>query len=143
MTAPDPGHARDGANRDRRSKRWRTIIEAERADAATHVQRRRSELEHLAESTDIQGRDDEHDPDGSTAAFSHSMMVGLLATAERRLEEADAALGRLARGTYGRCATCDTPLTDERLAAVPTAQDCIGCAAQRARPRRLRRPSQA
>lgn len=121
--------------------RWRRIVEAERADAATHVLRRRSELDHLADSTDIDGRDDEHDPDGSTAAFSHSMMVGLLATAERRLEEADAALGRLAGGTYGRCATCDAPLTEERLAALPTARDCVGCARGNDRHGRLRNRS--
>ncbi|GAC1532773.1 MAG: hypothetical protein NVS3B12_11180 [Acidimicrobiales bacterium] len=141
MTAPDPTLPEDGVTLDGRAERWRRTVEAERADAATHVLHRRFELEHLAESTDIEGRDDEHDPDGSTAAFSHSMTAGLLATAERRLEEADAALGRLDAGTYGRCATCDAPLDEERLAALPTTRDCVGCARGNDRRGRLRNRS--
>lgn len=44
------------------------------------------------------------------------------------LEAIDAALGRIAAGTYGECARCGETIPDERLRAEPTAPSCIGCA---------------
>lgn len=46
---------------------------------------------------------------------------------ERLLDEVEAALGRLDDGTYGRCSSCNSPITDERLAASPTAARCATC----------------
>ncbi|GAC1592619.1 MAG: hypothetical protein NVS3B21_12520 [Acidimicrobiales bacterium] len=139
MRATDPQPSNDGVTQTQGGERWRQVVEAERADAAMHVEDRRAELDSLAETTDVDGRDDEHDPDGSTAAFTHSMTVGLLATARRRLDDAHAALGRLDAGTYGRCATCDAPITEARLNALPTALECAGCAAANGRSAGLRR----
>jgi DnaK suppressor protein len=48
----------------------------------------------------------------------------VLRSAEAALDEVDAALGRLADGTYGICASCGMPIPDEELAAVPTARSC-------------------
>jgi DnaK suppressor protein len=42
------------------------------------------------------------------------------------LDEVDAALGRLAEGTYGTCAVCGEPIPDEELATLPTARACAG-----------------
>ena len=139
MSSTEPQPLKLGLTDVQYGARWRPLVEAECADAATHVRRRRAELDHLAETTDIEGRDDEHDPDGATAAFSHSMTVGLLATAQRRLDEADAARCRLDAGTYGRCATCNGAITDERLVALPTARECVSCAANVRPARPLRR----
>ena len=44
----------------------------------------------------------------------------------------DAALGRIADGSYGECARCGERISDERLRAEPTAAVCIGCATARA-----------
>ncbi len=41
----------------------------------------------------------------------------------------NAALTRIAAGTYGVCANCGCTIPAARLAAVPTATTCIACAA--------------
>jgi sigma-B regulation protein RsbU (phosphoserine phosphatase) len=41
------------------------------------------------------------------------------------LTEVDAALGRLAAGTFGRCETCGDPIESERLLADPTLRFCL------------------
>ena len=48
----------------------------------------------------------------------------LLAAAEQVLDDVDGALARLQDGTYGRCEVCNDGITDDRLAAVPTARTC-------------------
>ena len=40
----------------------------------------------------------------------------------------DAALDRIEAGSYGTCAKCGDPISDERLQAVPTAALCRNCA---------------
>ncbi len=69
--------------------------------------------------------DDEHDPEGATIAFERSQAAALRAAAERRLVEIDAALHRVAAGTYGVCAVCGEPIPAARLAARPFATRCI------------------
>lgn len=41
----------------------------------------------------------------------------------------DAALGRIAAGTYGQCAVCGGEIASARLEAMPTATRCVACAA--------------
>jgi RNA polymerase-binding transcription factor DksA len=48
----------------------------------------------------------------------------VLGDAETALDQVDAALGRLADGSYGVCATCGERIADERLAAEPTTEAC-------------------
>lgn len=43
------------------------------------------------------------------------------------LREVDAALARLAAGTYGVCVSCRTPITEDRLEAEPMAPLCRRC----------------
>jgi RNA polymerase-binding transcription factor DksA len=44
------------------------------------------------------------------------------------LRRIDAALDRIEAGSYGTCAKCGDPISDERLQAVPTAALCRNCA---------------
>lgn len=39
----------------------------------------------------------------------------------------EAALQRMDRGTYGRCVTCDAPITVERLEILPAVALCMTC----------------
>ena len=48
----------------------------------------------------------------------------------RELREIEAAQGRLAAGTYGRCTDCGTEIDVARLTAYPTATRCVRCEAQ-------------
>lgn len=54
----------------------------------------------------------------------------LQAVENRELGEVDAALERLARGTYGGCERCSQPIGQLRLRAVPEARLCMVCAAR-------------
>ena len=56
------------------------------------------------------------------------------------LEQINDALERIDNGTYGRCASCDTGIPEERLEAVPYAMYCVRCAEEQDgnRPRVMR-----
>lgn len=45
----------------------------------------------------------------------------------QRLREAQAALHRIAEGTYGVCRACEEAINPKRLAALPWATLCIRC----------------
>ena len=51
-------------------------------------------------------------------------------TLRQEAGDIERALGRLASGDYGRCAACGEPIDPARLAALPTASLCIGCASR-------------
>ncbi|WP_375485325.1 TraR/DksA family transcriptional regulator [uncultured Jatrophihabitans sp.] len=76
--------------------------------------------------------DDEHDPEGATIGFERAQSVGSLRAAEAALAEVDAAVERVADGTYGRCVTCGRPIGDARLEARPATPYCIDHARVRA-----------
>lgn len=50
---------------------------------------------------------------------------------QQRLNQVNAALTRLKRGTFGFCDRCDQRVAAVRLAAVPTTTLCRSCAARR------------
>ena len=75
--------------------------------------------------------DDEHDPEGSTIAFERSQVGALARQARERLVEIDAALARVADGTYGTCEACGRAIPAERMEARPTARTCVGCTGTR------------
>src|SRR5438270_9899856 len=52
-----------------------------------------------------------------------SLAEGLVET----LHEVDAALGRIAKGTYGSCESCGAQIPPERLDARPVARLCLDC----------------
>jgi RNA polymerase-binding transcription factor len=85
----------------------------------------------VAASGPAAGSDDEHDPEGATVAFERQHLAALLDQAREQVAQVDAALGRLADGSYGTCVVCGEPIGPDRLAARPTAVNCIRCAARR------------
>jgi RNA polymerase-binding protein DksA len=69
---------------------------------------------------------------GSQAAaasqvFEQQRDLALRDRAERALAGVDAAIARLAEGTYGACTSCGRPISPERLEALPWAAHCIDC----------------
>lgn len=57
-------------------------------------------------------------------------VLGALDDAGRReLAAIRAALSRMDAGTYGICRRCGEPIAPQRLRALPTALDCVACAA--------------
>ena len=77
------------------------------------------------------GTDDEHDPEGATLAYERQHVAALADAAREDLAEIQAALARLADGSYGTCQACGQQISPERLSARPAARTCVGC-----RPRR-------
>ena len=69
--------------------------------------------------------DDEHDPEGATIAFERSQVDALVRQAREHLAAIDAALAKVAAGTYGLCEVCGEPIPDGRLEARPTARTCV------------------
>ncbi len=105
------------------------LLGAERERTVAGLEDLRRELVALAEST-AEGPDDEHDAEGSTVGYERARVAGLLARAETRLAALDAALARVANGTYRTCTRCGGPIADQRLASLPETQVCVTCAAR-------------
>jgi DnaK suppressor protein len=89
------------------------------------------EFSGIVDSAGSAGADDEHDPEGATIAFERQHVAALAAQARARLAQIDAALRRLAAGSYGRCEACGQPIAAARLTARPETATCITCAARR------------
>jgi RNA polymerase-binding transcription factor DksA len=105
-------------------------LAAERAGALERIAALERELLAIMDSGSA-GADDEHDPEGATLAFERQHVAALLSQARQQLARIDAAVSRLAEGTFGRCVTCGQPIGAARLAARPVSSTCIGCASRR------------
>jgi len=79
------------------------------------IQGRRDEQADALSDVDMAGRDDEHDPDGVTAAFEHALRTGLVTSAEQELRQLERAVARALNGTYGVCKECGSAIAEERL----------------------------
>ena len=77
--------------------------------------------------------DDEHDPEGQTIAYERSQLSALAAQVRHDIAEVEAALARMAAGTYGTCEVCHRSIPPARLDARPTARTCVEHAPQRPR----------
>jgi DnaK suppressor protein len=77
------------------------------------------------ESGDLATGPGDHLADNATDTYMRELDQGLEENAERLLAEIEAALGRIADGTYGTCSVCGRQIEPERLEAVPYASLCI------------------
>lgn len=106
----------------------RELLEAERAEAVRRLAGLTGQFDEVVAASRDTNADDEHDPEGATIAFERSQLAALVAQVRERLAEVEAALERLARGTYGTCEVCGRPIAPARLEVRPTARTCVGCA---------------
>jgi DnaK suppressor protein len=81
-------------------------LAAERADTVERLSGLEREHRGIIESADAAGTDDEHDPEGATIAFERQHVAALLSQAREHLRQIDAAMRKLAEGSYGRCERC-------------------------------------
>jgi DnaK suppressor protein len=65
--------------------------------------------------------------DIATDAAEQELDLALGQMERARLVEVEAALRRLARGTFGRCERCGRPIERARLLAVPWTRRCLAC----------------
>ncbi|HME43223.1 MAG TPA: TraR/DksA family transcriptional regulator [Syntrophorhabdales bacterium] len=65
--------------------------------------------------------------DAASNAYNADILMSLSDNDLTLLKEIDAALDKLASGTYGVCEDCEEPITEKRLEANPVARYCINC----------------
>lgn len=82
----------------------------------------------IVEATSDVAVDDEHDPEGHTIAWERQQVAALRTEAKAALVAIEAAEARLDDGTYGTCTGCGSPISAERLEALPAAATCVTCA---------------
>jgi DnaK suppressor protein len=110
--------------------RIRDVLRLERAATLARIQALQADLDGIVSASANANSDDEHDPEGSTIAYERAQTAALLASAQANTEELDLALARLSAGNYSICERCHSPISAERLAALPTGRTCIDCAAR-------------
>ena len=96
-----------------------------RVETLARIASLEARLAGIVDTASVSSGDDEHDPEGQTVAYDRAEAQALLAGARRDLVEVDAALARVAAGTYGVCEVCGEPITPERLEARPAARRCL------------------
>jgi RNA polymerase-binding protein DksA len=73
----------------------------------------------------VSGSADQHMGDMATATYDRELDYSLEENSEQVLGQIDAALKRIEDGTFGVCRTCGKQITQERLEAMPWADQCI------------------
>ena len=106
----------------------RELLAAQRHRALQRLASLTHDFDDVVAASRDANADDEHDPEGATIAFERSQVTALAQQIRSQLAEIDAALDRLATGTYGLCDRCAQPIAPARLEARPTARTCIDCA---------------
>ncbi|MDT0168830.1 TraR/DksA C4-type zinc finger protein [Pseudarthrobacter sp. BRE9] len=106
-------------------ERFRTLLEEERARRGALLPALRADIDAANSARQDSNVDDEHDPEGATIAFELSQASALLKQSSAGLDQIEAALARLAAGTYGICAICGQPIAEGRLEARPWTPFCI------------------
>jgi DnaK suppressor protein len=107
---------------------FRTRLEEERdrlkhAVSFLHDDNRETIEEELGEISG--GGTDNHLADTASATYDRELDEGLEEGAQQTLDEIEAALARIADGSYGTCEVCGEPIGAERLSAIPWARLCI------------------
>jgi DnaK suppressor protein len=106
----------------------RGLLTAERNNYTRQAEELRAQAEALAlehEPGDVQF--DEEGGEGGTANVDRELDLHLSAQAQAAIEEIDAALVKIAEGTYGFCESCGNPVPKARLEALPHARLCVSC----------------
>jgi RNA polymerase-binding protein DksA len=111
---------------------FRTELENERQRLVAALETVNHKASLVDETGDLSTGPD-HLGDQATETFLRELDGGLEENAEHLIGEIDAALGRIEKGTYGVCAGCGKPISEERLEAVPYATLCIDDARKRGR----------
>ena len=104
---------------------FRRVLESERDRLLHAVRAVHHDGSLLEETGDLAIGSGDHIADSATETYLREIDGGLEENAEHLLVEIDAALGRLADGSYGLCSVCGRPIGEERLEAVPYATLCI------------------
>jgi RNA polymerase-binding transcription factor DksA len=104
------------------------VLEQERRATLERLATMGANFDQVVAASRDSNADDEHDPEGATIAFERSQLDAVVKQARIHLAEIDAAIARIADGSYGVCEVCGEPIPEGRLIARPTARTCVACA---------------
>jgi RNA polymerase-binding transcription factor DksA len=107
------------------------LLEAERQQTLRRLTSLTGDFNEVVAASYDANADDEHDPEGATIAFERSQVAALVQQIQAHLAEVEAAIERVADGSYGICERCGQPIATARLEARLTARTCIACASAR------------
>lgn len=82
-------------------------------------------VEELANAGDEALSYDENFADSGQVAAEQGENQALSASLRDQLDDVERALAKLDDGTYGRCETCDQPISEARLEVMPAARFCM------------------
>ncbi len=88
----------------------------------------------LAQDVDSRGEDttpSQHPADVASDLYAREELIVDELKLAAEVEEIEAALGRIAAGTYGKCVDCGAAIDPARLEARPQAARCIACQRRR------------
>jgi len=91
----------------------------------TALRAERRSLLGEVDDTPLDHEDAADDPGALLAARGE--LSALAQQTTEQLTAIDRALEQIEAGAYGICVTCEQPIPGERLEAVPTAVQCVGC----------------
>ncbi len=107
----------------------------DREDVASTLDKERSTVLHQLhelganDAGELTGEVDFGDAfaDAGAATAERTETIGIVESLTRRLAEVDAALVKLAEGTFGVCAACGNDIEADRLDYRPTSIKCVSC----------------
>lgn len=101
------------------------LFERLRGELTTEQVHLTSQLNELDETGGSAGFADEGFADSAQVTAEQGESRMLAAELRRELDDVEAAIARLAEGTYGACVVCGSEIPDERLEAMPATRWCI------------------
>lgn len=103
---------------------WRRMLEAEAAQLAAAIHQDRDELNGVAGVLPTAFDDGRDEP---AVDVMRDLDVAELQRRSDRLAAVDAALARIAEGSFGLCVQCGGAIAPLRLKASPSSARCITC----------------
>ena len=85
----------------------------------------RGQLGEMQSNTDASLSFDENFADSGQVAAEQGEVRVVATSLQEQLDDVEHALERLDQGTYGTCETCEKPIADARLEAMPATRFCI------------------
>jgi RNA polymerase-binding transcription factor DksA len=102
-------------------------LEARRVQLETRLRELRSRLSKIED--ELEQPVSERFAEQATEREDEEVLEDLGAAGLQEVRMIEAALDRIARGTYGICARCGDPIGDDRLDVLPQTPVCRDCAA--------------
>ncbi len=108
-------------NKKEKEKYQKRLVEKKKeiVDVLNEVYNETKKAENMGIAMDI--------ADKAESSYTKEFLLNLSNTERKQLQLIDAALGRIEKGNYGICQTCQVQIGKKRLDAVPWAPNCIDC----------------